>query len=500
MPIDIANRCFSHIIPLAKRKQKLHHAQHDCQNSKTPSPAQGVFDFTTHPRHKKSQSRLPQQKSRLQGLPPQPHHSQTNVPPLQLLANSGPVCQQTQQTDNQLLQLENGQTQQGQCFPNQLGQAIQLAQSTMGIDSQVLEQIDGGQGHSIGMPSLLDSCTLVPPVARNDDQTTHDHQKPSNVSKSRRKFVPTTTLGNPFHHHPRLTTAQLKQTLRTLETQNDISHKQRVQWVIQAKAFYPNPDQQIALTQCVKRLQKAQHKPKYPIFFNIDPILQLAFPKNESIDSHTQMNQDMSTIPLVDKLILQLRLTTLMRSIDVANITWALFHMEGKHYIKTTNKQGQSLTFSVNGATLNTLINYMFLHVDHPAPFMIRYTHNKHMCMGAERIAKRTLQIMQKAGVEIEIYKAHSLRGATATHMLQAGTPQTLVMARGGGPRHKRWTCITTGCISKLIGRTKSWGNMQEKSILQTLLWLRRRLPNRSRRRKTEGVESSLETQQRLQH
>ena len=38
---------------------------------------------------------------------------------------------------------------------------------------------------------------------------------------------------------------------------------------------------------------------------------------------------------------------------------------------------------------------------------------------------------MQKAGVDTSIFKAHSLRGATATHLMAAGTPQHLVQARG---------------------------------------------------------------------
>ena len=74
----------------------------------------------------------------------------------------------------------------------------------------------------------------------------------------------------------------------------------------------------------------------------------------------------------VNELILQLRLTTLMRSAEVANITWALYHMECKHYTKITTKMGQLEEFSIQGQPLPTLIEYMHEYVNHPAPFLIR--------------------------------------------------------------------------------------------------------------------------------
>ena len=38
---------------------------------------------------------------------------------------------------------------------------------------------------------------------------------------------------------------------------------------------------------------------------------------------------------------------------------------------------------------------------------------------------------MQKAGIQTDIFKAHSLRGATATHLLRQGVSMDLIQGRG---------------------------------------------------------------------
>ena len=39
---------------------------------------------------------------------------------------------------------------------------------------------------------------------------------------------------------------------------------------------------------------------------------------------------------------------------------------------------------------------------------------------------------MKEAGINVEVFKSHSLRVATATHLLKAGCKKTWVKARGG--------------------------------------------------------------------
>ena len=51
--------------------------------------------------------------------------------------------------------------------------------------------------------------------------------------------------------------------------------------------------------------------------------------------------------------------------------------------------------------------------------------------MDSERIAKQLLDTMKSVGINVDIFKAHSLRGATATHLLTKGVSQDLVQSRG---------------------------------------------------------------------
>eukprot|EP01012_Entosiphon_sulcatum_P030931 TRINITY_DN3850_c0_g1_i15.p2 TRINITY_DN3850_c0_g1~~TRINITY_DN3850_c0_g1_i15.p2 ORF type:complete len:215 (+),score=23.17 TRINITY_DN3850_c0_g1_i15:739-1383(+) len=52
--------------------------------------------------------------------------------------------------------------------------------------------------------------------------------------------------------------------------------------------------------------------------------------------------------------------------------------------------------------------------------------------LGRERISKLALEHMKRSGIDTGKYKAHSLRGATATTMLALGVPMHVVQARGG--------------------------------------------------------------------
>ena len=97
----------------------------------------------------------------------------------------------------------------------------------------------------------------------------------------------------------------------------------------------------------------------------------------------------------LDILLLQLRLTTMMRSADMANIAWAVFTQDDLHFVKTTDKTGAALTFSVSGDKLDTLLFYICRHRHCPAPHMFRYLKDPPCCLGSERIAKRVLACME---------------------------------------------------------------------------------------------------------
>ena len=67
-----------------------------------------------------------------------------------------------------------------------------------------------------------------------------------------------------------------------------------------------------------------------------------------------------------------------------------------------------------------------------PAPFLLHYHNDLHRCLGAEAVAKVVLTLMTDCGIDTRLFKAHSVRGASATALLAAGVDQTLPRQRGG--------------------------------------------------------------------
>ena len=94
-------------------------------------------------------------------------------------------------------------------------------------------------------------------------------------------------------------------------------------------------------------------------------------------------------------------------------------------------------TLSVQGHVLHCLALYIHRHLDIPAQHLFRYIKDPHYTLGSERLAKRLLMTMEKAGINTEHFKAHSLRGATASHLLN-NVDKHLVQSRGG------WTSSRT--------------------------------------------------------
>ena len=135
---------------------------------------------------------------------------------------------------------------------------------------------------------------------------------------------------------------------------------------------------------------------------------------------------------LLDRLLLQLRLTTLMRWVDVFNIVWGLFEHRNRFYIHTTNKTGTLATFSVEAQTLQSLLVYLENHLDYPNTTLIRYLNSPAKRMGSERIAKIVKETMTQLGFPTEAFKANSLRGARATHLMLNGMETPKAQSCGG--------------------------------------------------------------------
>ena len=241
-----------------------------------------------------------------------------------------------------------------------------------------------------------------------------------------------------------MTSTQIRDHIRQLECQQDIPPATRAEWLRDAVVHVRAPKGIQLLLQAARRLQRGSKRPKYPILYDVQPILRLAFAEAHML------------CPL-DRTLLQVRLTTLMRSVDAANIVWALFFQDSETYIKCTTKTGELTTFNLRGQTLDTVLEYIFDHRSQPAQFLFWSTVNPHQCLGSERLAKRLLLVMQAVGIDTEVFKSHSLRGATATHLLKEGVPHHLVQSRGA------WSSSATlDTYYNRLHQTKDWERLLE--------------------------------------
>ena len=136
---------------------------------------------------------------------------------------------------------------------------------------------------------------------------------------------------------------------------------------------------------------------------------------------------------LMDATVVALRLTTLMRSADLANLIWGMWRHEDKYYVKTVDNPGELRTVSVDGWTLGLTSAYLFRHREAPRERFLRQLRDPRQAVTDQWLAKRALVCMARAGLDTRAFKAHSLRGAAATHLLKAGVPGQAVQTRGVG-------------------------------------------------------------------
>ena len=117
-----------------------------------------------------------------------------------------------------------------------------------------------------------------------------------------------------------------------------------MKWLQEASLRSEDVKLTLLLKNKIKRIQKQAKAPKYPAFFDIDKITEFAF-KREAKTKDEALKQ----------LIIQVRMVTMMRSCDLANIHWTLLEHEEKFYIATTTKKGEKQEFSVTGKTLKDI-------------------------------------------------------------------------------------------------------------------------------------------------
>ena len=399
--------------------------------------------------------------------------------------SSGLVCKQNKQTIEKILLMEEGHQLIGQCLPHSLEQVPGVDEPTLGNHPPKPHEGEKRQSQSAFLSPTVENSEMVGNVTRHDGGNTIAGKECTTLPRTTRTKIPTTTLGNPFWGAAGLKAQDARQKLRHLENQQDIPTKTRIKWVQDTLGITTNPKVRTMMSQTIKRLNIGSKKPKYPVFYDLKPLLDRAFQEEQPNLHIMPMNN------LLDKLLLQLRLTTMMRSGDASNIVWALFEQDKKYYIKTTDKNGVIQVFNVTGQTFTTLLEYLTRHLMIPGLYLFRYVNKPWEYLGSERLAKRLLAIMTEENIDTQVFKAHSLRGATATHLLQQGTSQTLVQARG------KWASSKTlDDYYSRLHQTENWekllgGNGKERQAsacaVLPLTVSQPTLTEEGERRKTQG-------------
>ncbi len=226
-------------------------------------------------------------------------------------------------------------------------------------------------------------------------------------------------MGNRLH-----LVARIRERVRNFEARHDIRPNVRVKTLASMWEKAESPQIRAMILGAMRRVTRQGKRPKYPVFYKVGPLVEKAF------DDVELPNLGMGD--LVDRLISQLRLTTLARSGDLARVVWGLFQQDGQFFLRFTDKNAALQTASAQPATVATIREYMSRHLYHPGEFLMRCVSDPSRPMGAQRIAKRTVEVMGGLGIDTRIFKAHSLRGAAATAMMEQGVPKDHVQARGG--------------------------------------------------------------------
>ena len=257
-----------------------------------------------------------------------------------------------------------------------------------------------------------------------------------------------------------MTGKALSERLRWAEHLLDVPSRERIRCLQEKAALVSSKQSQGQFEQAIKRIQRQAKGAKYQVYFQLEPIIAWAFQETPSERGL-----------LLDCALMQLRLVTMMRSVDCANLVWGLFAGEGRFYVRTVTKQGVHQLFNVTGQCLEALVAYLGMHVEHPAPYLFRHLKNPSWCLSSERLAKRALLRLGALNVNIDTYKSHSLRGAVATHLLRKQVPKSWVQERGGWKSsttmdqfynrlhlHQDWQRLLGGCqgVSASVDRQNS--------------------------------------------
>jgi hypothetical protein len=174
-----------------------------------------------------------------------------------------------------------------------------------------------------------------------------------------------------------------------------------------------------------KKLKAQQRQARYDDFFHVLPLVNLLFTFRPSVTERR------------DTALVYLKLVTCMRSADVSQLLPSIFLHQHCAYIRTVSKGERYRSFRIGPAALFFIWRY---YSACPTPVFPRRAmfechstpHAARRPLGAERVAKATLMLMNAAGVSTGTFKSHALRGAATTHFLESGAEPTAVRHRGG--------------------------------------------------------------------
>ena len=99
--------------------------------------------------------------------------------------------------------------------------------------------------------------------------------------------------------------------------------KTRVHWLQEALAQAPTDLARLHIQHCIRRIKANRLRAKYPIFYNLTPLVDWALSGEDP--------GALSTATLPDDVLLQLRLTTMMPSADAVSVAWALWHQDNQY-------------------------------------------------------------------------------------------------------------------------------------------------------------------------
>jgi integrase len=139
-----------------------------------------------------------------------------------------------------------------------------------------------------------------------------------------------------------------------------------------------------------------------------------------------------SLTTLRDAVIITLRITTMARDFDLAEVLPAVYSDGHRRYLKYTAKGSTGRTTSITGDVLHIVQKYILAAEAYKGQRLIQYADGSHRALSRDRIAALARERMTAAGIDTTVYKPHCLRGAAATMAAILGVPADLIQGRAG--------------------------------------------------------------------